>query len=316
MDNETRSKHFTLQQIAEGVFAAIAEEGGAGISNAGLVDLGGQVIVFDTFLTPQAARGLRQKAEELSGGAPLVVVNSHYHNDHMWGNQAFAPETQIISSARTRQLIQEAGMEELQWYAANSARQLESYQAQTEQAQDEEARRALKIWVGYYAGLVEALPTLSVRLPNLTFTGRLELHGSKRSAELMPFEGGHTGSDTVLYLPQDGIVFMSDLLFTGCHPYLADGDPDQLLKALNEVGKLGARRFVPGHGPVGTEEDLRLMVAYVEYCLETAKGLVREGKDSEEGVEMDERFKDWKMANFIEANMRFLCKYLNPARED
>jgi len=43
------SKHFTLHQLAEGVYAAIATDGGAACCNAGLIDLGGQVVVFDTF---------------------------------------------------------------------------------------------------------------------------------------------------------------------------------------------------------------------------------------------------------------------------
>ena len=80
-----RSKHFELHQLAEGTFAAIAKDGGSAICNSGIVDLGGQVVVFDTFLTPQAALDLRHATEELFGRAPHIVVNSHYHNDHIWG---------------------------------------------------------------------------------------------------------------------------------------------------------------------------------------------------------------------------------------
>lgn len=38
----SNSKHFTLQELAKGVFAAIAIDGGVAICNAGVVDLGGQ----------------------------------------------------------------------------------------------------------------------------------------------------------------------------------------------------------------------------------------------------------------------------------
>ena len=61
-----------------------------------------------------------------------------------------------------------------------------------------------------------------------------------------------------------GIVFMSDLLFIGGHPYLADGDPEKIKQILAEVRKLPARIFVPGHGPVGRPSDLDWMDEYID----------------------------------------------------
>ena len=312
-----KSKHFELQSLARGVYAALATDGGAAISNSGILDLGGQTVVFDTFLTPQAALDLRRAAEELTGRAPQVVVNSHYHNDHIWGNQVFVPEAQIIASARTRQLITTAGKEQLEWYAANSAGQLATFQSRFQNTEDAEQRSQLAMWVGYYAGLVEAIPHLSVCLPGITFAGELEMHGSDRSARLIEFEGAHTGSDTALYLPQDGIVFMSDLLFVGCHPYLGDGDPWKLLQALKELSRLDAVTFVPGHGPVGSRRDLALLIEYVEGCLETAQTLVGEGEPSDErigGLQVAEKYREWKLARFYPTNIRFLCQRLQEAK--
>ena len=79
------SNHFTLQPLAENVFAAVAKDGGAAICNAGLVDLGGQILVYDTFLTPQAAQDLRDSAVKYFGRTPQLVIYSHFHNDHIWG---------------------------------------------------------------------------------------------------------------------------------------------------------------------------------------------------------------------------------------
>ena len=47
-----KHEHFTLHQLADGVYAAIATELGAAFSNAGLIDLGGQTLVFDAFENP------------------------------------------------------------------------------------------------------------------------------------------------------------------------------------------------------------------------------------------------------------------------
>ena len=312
----TGSKHFVLHSLAEGVFAAIAQDGGSAICNSGLIDLGGQILVFDTFLTPQAAQDLRRCALELFGRTPQIVINSHYHNDHIWGNQVFAADAQIISSARTRELITTAGMEEYQDYSANSAKQLESLRARQQNANDERGQKELLLWLGYYEGLVEALPHLKVCTPNITFNSHLVIHGAKNTCELITFEGAHTGSDTVLYISQAGIAFMSDLLFVGCHPYLADGDPRSLLEALKELSQLEASCCVPGHGPVGTIEDLKLLIEYIEGCFETAQMLVDTGNVNEDRInelKIAEKYQDWIVPQFYRTNIRFLSERLPSA---
>ncbi len=304
------SKHFSLHPLTENVVAAIASDSGAAVSNAGLVKLGGQLVVFDTFMTPQASLELSRAAQELFGCAPTLVVNSHYHNDHIWGNQIFADSAHIISTIHTRELIATAGKEEFDYYSANAAQRLESIRAEYHKA-DERQRAELSFWIAYYEGLVEALPTLQVVMPDLTFDSHMEIHAGGRKAELLAFDGAHTGNDAILYLPQDGIVFMSDLLFVGCHPYLADGDALKLLSALKEIEKLEATHFIPGHGSVGTRDDLALMIAYVERCLQIAQEIRQSGKTSQERIaalEIPEPFQDWRFTKFFQMNMQFLCQ--------
>jgi glyoxylase-like metal-dependent hydrolase (beta-lactamase superfamily II) len=311
------SKHFVIHPLAEGVFAAIAVNGGSAICNAGLINLGGQILVFDTFLTPQAAMDLQQAAIVMFGRTPQIVINSHYHNDHTWGNQVFASSAPIISSVRTRQLMMTEGVEEFQSFSMNAAKRLESLQNQYENAVDEQQRQELLLWMGEYGGVVEALPDLKIRLPGITFDHRLEIHGEKQAAQLITFEGAHSGSDTVLYLPQAGTIFMSDLLFVGFHPYLADGDPLQLLQALSELSQLNATCFVPGHGPIGTAQDVALLIAYIEHCCETARKLVETGEVNEvriKELKVPEQFQYWHLLQFYQANIRFICGRLRPAK--
>jgi len=314
--NHFPSKHFVVQEITNSTYAFIAKDGGAAISNAGIVDLGGQVVVFDTFLTPQAAEDLRLFAEERFGQKPTIVVNSHYHNDHIWGNQVFQPDAVIISSAETRTLITTAGMEEFNWYSANAAQELGSFRSQFESSKDESERNQLLMWIGYYEGLVEAIPHLTVCLPEIVFKNRLDIFGEFNAAQLITFDGAHTGSDTILYLPQEGVIYMSDLLFVGCHPYLADGDPVQLLKTLQLLGQMDAETFVPGHGPVGTKNDLKLLINYIEGCFDQSQALVNKGGDIETALPdlvIRDQFNHWQLPQFFNANVRFLCKYLDSA---
>jgi hypothetical protein len=109
------SKHFRLEKLAEGVYAALAIDGGGAMCNAGIVDLGDRALVFDTFWTPEASQDLLTAAEQVTGHAVVYIVNSHYNADHVNGNQVFAPATTIISTSRTRELLIERGNGFLHW---------------------------------------------------------------------------------------------------------------------------------------------------------------------------------------------------------
>jgi cyclase len=41
------SKHFQIEPLADGVYAAIASKQGYAICNAGIVDIGDKIIIFD-----------------------------------------------------------------------------------------------------------------------------------------------------------------------------------------------------------------------------------------------------------------------------
>jgi cyclase len=309
----SQSRHFVFEQLADGVFAAIARDGGWAIGNAGIVDLGGLTVVYETSLTPEAAQDLRHYAEDRTGRAPGIVVNSHYHNDHIWGNQVFGPPARIVSTNRTRELILTDGQVELNSCVAEASDRLDSLKEQEGGAATEADRNALSYWVAYWEGLVHELPRLTVRLPDITFDTRLLIHGTRRSLELIEFKAAHTASDTALYLRDEGVVFASDMLFVGCHPYLSDGDPHRLLKALQNLGALGATAYVPGHGPAGDLADLRLVAAYVADCLDSARTLIRTGTANAASIRklpIPAKYETWQLRQFFVGNIQSLCRRL------
>jgi len=303
------SKHFRLQQLADGVYAVIHIDGGAAIGNAGIVDLGDRTLIFDTFLTPQAAADLPAAAEALTGRPVDAVINSHWHNDHIWGNQVFSANTDIISTEETRRLfIATRGHGAYEAFMADAEANLEATRAQFQATEEEGQRRQLALWIDYYQSVVEAKPILQIRAPNLTFDERLAFHGTDRAAELITFAGGHTESDAVLFLPQEGIAFMSDLLFIGHHPYLGGGDPERLCHALEAVSDLAPKLLVPGHGPVGTADSLTQMRQYVHTLDELARKMVEDGEAEEtiDAMAIPEPYDDWLFASFFPGNMHFL----------
>jgi hypothetical protein len=194
------------------VYAGIHADGGWAQSNAGIIDLGDRTLVFDTFLSLEAARDLRDAAESLTGRPVHALINSHPHNDHIWGNQIYSTDVDIISTTKTRDLIETEGPLEAQGFRDVSQQRLEAVEAQRSKVHDETELALLRYTSIYYQAIIATLPKLQLRLPNITFTGSMTFNGSKRSAKLITFEGAHSGSDAILHLPDDGIVFMADLL--------------------------------------------------------------------------------------------------------
>ena len=307
------SKHFHLQQVGEGIFAAVHSNGGWAVSNAGIVDLGDRTLIFDTFLTPRAASDLRAAAESLTGRPATIVVNSHYHNDHIWGNQVFFPDADIVATAKTRNLIQTEGSLEFAWYKENSAPQLKAVKAEYRSARDDEAKRQqLAFWVGYFEGLLASFPELEIRLPNITFVDNMEIHGTRRSIQLIPTSGGHTQSDAMLYIASASILFMGDLLFVGAHPYLADGDPDMLKQILEKTRAMKPKTLIPGHGPVSNLDSVKLMQRYIQHVERLAEKAFNSGKPVEKltNASVPAAFASWELPRFFGENLRFLYQRL------
>ena len=300
------SRHFCLHPLAQGVWAAIHRQGGTAICNAGIVDLGGRTLVFDTFLAPQPAEELRAAAESLTGRAVDLVVNSHYDNDHIWGNQVFAAP--IFATETTRRLIVDTkGCEGYEAALANAPARLAAARAAYDAAQTEAERVEAALWVDDNQAYVDAAPILQVRAPDVTFSGRMGFAGSRRSAELLEL-AGHTPSDAVLLLPEDRIAFLGDLLFVDCHPYLGGGDPDALLQSLDAILARGPWLPVPGHGPVGTAESIPQMQAYVRALDELARSLLEAGEPESkiDALPVPAPFDTWQIDTFFAYNVHFL----------
>ena len=306
------SRHFRLEQLAGGVYAAIATDEGAAVSNAGIIELGGRTLVFDTFMTPVAAKDLRSAAEALTGQPVTCVINSHYHNDHIRGNQVFSAETEIMASVRTCQLIETKGVEELRWDVENAPVRLQTHEKELADEPDDAHRQEVMYWIAYYRAITESLPSLKLRHPNWSFDEQVTFFGSRRMARLISYGAGHTEDDSILYLPDDGIVFASDLLFVNCHPYLPDGELQSWLEALKKLEALGVQKIVPGHGPVGTAEDLGLMRFYITSLQSLAARSVKDGISAEKAARsaIPASFKRWRFPSFFRLNLRYLVEQL------
>lgn len=306
------SRHFTLARVGEGAWAAIAIPGTGSMGNAGIIDLGGVTVIFDTMLSLAAARDLRVVSERLTGERPRYVVNSHHHLDHTQGNQIF-DDTTIIGTPRLAELISEDNDPFLAQMREQGMALDAQARAEAAAVSDPIIQRDMNEQNDDYLVLLREAGEARSRLPDLRFTSRLTLHGEKRHAEVITWGGGHTPSDTVLYLPHARILYAGDLIFHRMHAFInPNGDPIEWLRLLGEMDKLSVDALIPGHGVVADHGALAGQRAYLETILDLCRDALASGKTEDEAAETPapDAYREWGFPSGFGSFMRALYVYL------
>src|SRR5207302_4221986 len=90
------------------------------------------------------------------------------------------------------------------------------------------------------------------RLPNQTFRDRITLYLGGKEIQVLYLGRAHTRGDSIVYVPQDRIVYLSEVFSAGQFLFMNDGYGLDWLKAVETAAGLGAEIFVPGHSSSST----------------------------------------------------------------
>ncbi|MDR7071750.1 MBL fold metallo-hydrolase [Fictibacillus barbaricus] len=304
MKKDLKSKHFTLEKVRDGIYAAIAKDGGGAAGNAGFIDLGDQTIIFDTFNTPQAALDLKNMAEDLTNHAIAWVVNSHHHGDHIRGNQVFS-SSHILSSEATFTKMKEnhpARIEKQKQDLAGLGNHIKALKQQFEETKDER----LKSEISFLEEIEISLPGLQLTLPRFAFKESFTIYGSKRTAKIYTMGSAHSYCDSFLYIPEDRVIFTGDLLVKDTHPALfEESDSENWVRILNQFEMWDIDAAVPGHGPVGSRSDFQLIRQYLEDIREIAGNT-----ESIESIEIPLAYRHWSFSSLFSNNLRNLKAFV------
>jgi len=304
---------FRIEELTDGVFAAVGDQDGLCHSNAGIVDLGDRTLVFDTLTLPTYGEALAAACRDLTGRDPTWIAFSHYHGDHLLGNQAFPDPTALIATDAMLPLV-DAWMTEYQKAVddpSEFAEEIDTYAAGCESEHDPTRREVMEVNLARWRALYDALPSLRLVRPNTAFCGTLRLVGSERTVELIEVADAHTASDVYLRLPDDGVVFLGDLGFFDTIPFLVYADPVHWAEVLRGFEASEVCTYVPGHGVV----DGRDKVTAERECIEAVIAAVRAAIDAGDPVteavsdRLPKRFQAWALrGRFNEANYQAVAK--------
>jgi len=294
-----KSAYFQLEKLADGVYAALAEEAtGASQCNSAIIDLGNYTLIFDTFLTPKAAVDLKYAAEELTGRPASFVVNSHFHYDHWLGNQVFDERTSILASKLTRELIMNQAAPArkiLMRHPDEYKLEVQRLESLFQRTRGIDQRKDLNTQMAWYQSQLEAFPSIRFRFPDHTFDSHLTIHGSQRRVELLSLGHGHTAGDAFLVLPKEKIAFMGDLLYVERHPLLSDSNPTGWLEIIQSVEEMELETLVPGHGPIGGNADITKLRLYIQSLEKSVNKALKKGRTLQEikRLRIPIKFRSW-----------------------
>ena len=226
-----------LQEVADGVFAYVQPDGTWWINNTGVLVGPHGVVSVDTCSTEARTTAYRNALRRLSPLPVRTVVNTHHHGDHTHGNYQFREATIVAHElARSSQLA--AGV----WHDP-------------------------PFWTPFDLGAVELEP------PSLTFRDRITLWvGELEATVLHVGQPAHTTNDSVVWLPEQSVVFAGDLVFNGGTPFVLMGSVIGAMEVLEQILQpLGATTVVPGHGEVCGPAEMAAGLDYLRWVWDLAQ---------------------------------------------
>ena len=238
---------FTLKQVGPNVWAAIDNPAAKGVAaaNSGFVIGDDGVAVIDSFMSAAAAKELLSEIRRRTKLPIKFVVNTHYHLDHVAGNGVFADAgATIVAHRNVRRWIR---TENVRLVGDNAPPDIRA--------------------------MIEGF-----RSPSVVYTEDIKLYLGARHVHVRFFPG-HTGGDSVVFVPDANVAFAGDLLWRRILPNMVDGTTTAWMATLDTLAKTNARyTFVPGHGDVANAGDVGALRDYFGALLKVVGDVQRQGK--------------------------------------
>jgi cyclase len=268
-----------LREVAPRTWAWLQSNGGLGESNAGLVLGDGESLLVDTLWDEQLTRRMLGAMGPLLTDAPLRrAFVTHPDGDHWWGNAALRPDVEIVAlPACDRAMRGEAPPRVLNSMAA-TARALSRVPGRIGAV----ARRG--------HGQVSPFQWGGVRLRYadrlLTAGPAATLDVGGRSVRVIDVGPTHTAADAIVHVPDEGVVFAADILFTGVMPIMWHGSVETWLAALDTLLELDAGVYVPGHGPPCGRAEIEELAAYWRWLRDGVHEQRAAGRSASEAAQL------------------------------
>jgi glyoxylase-like metal-dependent hydrolase (beta-lactamase superfamily II) len=287
---------FTRTELAPGVFAFVFDNplgDAAGVDGTSVVIVNDDdVVVVDAQWTPATSRRVIAEIRRITSRPVRYVVNTHWHGDHWFGNQAYRdtfPGVEFVAHLNTLRDLEE---QELSGFEKFRDAGLPAAIADREQRYARGVRSDGRPYTSADSAMVRrqiaalkwAVPAVREIVPvtpTLTITDSLVLHRGERTIVIRYLGRGNTRGDLAVWLPRERVLVTGDLLVNPA-PYSFGSYLGEWIGSLRALRALPAGVIVPGHGAIQRDwAYLDLVVELLESTLAQAKAAVAKGLDLE-----------------------------------
>jgi cyclase len=269
----TRGRH----QLTEHCHAWLVPDGTWGWSNAGLVTGTDQALLVDTLFDLAMTREMLDGLAPVTAAHPIrTLVNTHANGDHWFGNE-LVTDAEIIASQATAQEMATNGPDLIR----GMLDQLGAL-----------GRFANHIFEPF--DFTDITPTVATR----TFDSELTLDVGGVMARVLMLGPAHPQGDSVVFVPDEGVLDAGDLLFIGGTPITWAGPVSNWMTACDRMLALEPEIVVPGHGPVVVADDINRVRDYLVWVQAEASARYERGMSPEDAV------RDINLGRFAELDER------------
>ena len=286
-----------LHQVADRVWAWTLPDGGYGWSNAGLVAGDGASLLVDTLFDLALTREMLTAMKPITDGAPITdALITHSNGDHTHGNQLLDASVRIIAAQGTAEEIAHGMAPEMLAMAQTA----NLGPVATPYARDR---------FGHFN-----FSGVKLRNADQTFEHDLTIEVGGRRVDLLNLGPAHTAADSVVHVPDAGVLFGGDLLFIGCTPIVWAGPIANWVAACDAMIALDAPTVVPGHGPVTDPDGIRAVRGYLAHVSEQAEAAYRKGLSWSEAADTIDLgdYATWLDAERVVVNVYQRYRELDP----
>ena len=274
-----------FEEVADGVFFATGTGAMTTMSNSLVIVNDDHSMLVDTSVSPVAARKLVEGIRSEVTEKPIrYVFNTHFHFDHSHGNQVFGGEVEIIGHEYVRQqhLADVLNQRTNRTFSAAIPGQLDELRSRVAAATDGDERARLALDLRIREAHWNAIQETRVRPPNITYRDSMKIVKGGREVQLHFVGRGHTGGDTLVFLPEERIVFTGDFFLgrpgVNALPYMGDGFVNEWVASLDGLKALDFDLIVPGHGtPFDERHQIDDLQRYLKDLWSQAARLRSEG---------------------------------------
>ena len=255
----------SVRKIGDGLYATISDtsKGFTTICNGGFLIGKDAGLLLEAYGTPTGASFQMDAYHKVAQVAPVGALLTHYHFDHSMGSAFYgANGIQLWAHANVPKRIME---NYVAMQGADRAAVLGPAEKRLKDAKTEAARQHAQGDLAAFGNLFDLANRTPLAFPNRPLDAaklplQLDLGHFPIVVEHYP---GHSGTDLIVRVPEQKVVYTGDLLFSHAYPVCFD-DQCTMSGWRNTLKTFASwdkdTLFVPGHGPVCGQngiQDLR-----------------------------------------------------------